>query len=117
MKTIVLSLPTFFTRVPDQSIVASPTFESTSEAARGDTMISGMRGSGWCAVHLPQGGTVSVNVYKAVELGEGFRPWWIDPSTGGRVLVRTSERVSQVPVEFKAPDPAMRDWILMIERA
>jgi len=118
MKSITLSLPNFFTRVPDQSLIASHTMEPVSRDERGDVMISGMRGEGWCAVHLPRGGKVSVNLHTALNLGEGFRPWWIDPKTGGRTIVHTGDLVSRQPVEFEAPSSncGQNDWILLVEQ-
>jgi hypothetical protein len=118
MKSIMLSLPNYLTRVPDQSIIASPTFESASEAERGDSMISGMRGDGWCAVHLPEGGTVSVRLNKALEVGSKFRSWWIDPKTGGKTIFQTTDCVTLDPMEFK-PSPSkgkQNDWLLLIEQ-
>jgi hypothetical protein len=92
--------------------------EPVDSAERGDAMISGMRGEGWCAVHLPRGGKVSVNLHKALRLDEGFRPWWIDPKTGGRMMTHTADLVSHQPVEFEAPSSScsQNDWILLIEQ-
>jgi hypothetical protein len=118
MRTIVLSLPNFFTRVPDRSVIASQSLEPVSRDKRGDAMISGMRGESWCAVYLPRGGKVSVNLHTALNLGEGFRPWWIDPKTGGRMIVHTEDIVSIQPVEFEAPSSncGQNDWILLVEQ-
>jgi hypothetical protein len=119
MKSIMMSLPSFFSRVPDQSIIASPIMEAESEAERGDEMVSGMKGDGWCAVHLPKGGRVSVNLHKSLPLGQAYRSWWIDPKTGGRAIDQSGKCVALDPAEFVSPksNGAQNDWLLLIEHA
>lgn len=118
MKSIMLSLPNYLTRVPDQSIIASPTFEPVNRTERGDRMISGMRGDGWCAVHLPEGGMVSVKLHKALKVGVKSRSWWIDPKSGGKTIFRTADCVTLEPVDFESPvsNNKQRDWLLLIEQ-
>ena len=118
MRKIVLSLPSFFTRVPDQTLIASPTWESDMEAERGDSMISAMRGKGWCAVHLPRGGKVLIHLHKALKIGGTYRAWSIDPNTGGKTLISAAKTVSYEALELNLPlvDRSHRDRIVLVEQ-
>lgn len=117
MRQICLSLPNYFTRVPDSSFILSETHEPTDGSRAGDKLIQGMRGDGWAMVHLPHGGTVNIDVSGALGAKKrGWKSWWIDPRTGGRE-VNESERQNSVQADFTAPRGLgnNEDWLLLLE--
>ncbi|RSH90754.1 hypothetical protein EHS25_009929 [Saitozyma podzolica] len=117
MRTITLSLPNYFTRIPDDSFILSDRNEPSDGTPAGDKLVLGMRAKGWAGVHLPYGGHVEVDLEKALPSeGEGeYRAWWIDPRTGGKETIGKGK--SDGPIKgsrrFEAPDK--EDWLLLLE--
>lgn len=119
MKSIMLSIPNFLSRVPDNSFILSDRNEVEGKPA-GDKLIQGMKGKGWAMVHLPYGGSVEIDLNEALDDGEGgeggkYRGWWIDPKTGGREIFEEGEIKGKK--EFKSPSEGSlkTDWLLYIE--
>ncbi|ORY24577.1 hypothetical protein BCR39DRAFT_320021 [Naematelia encephala] len=113
MRRIFLSLPSYFTSRPDQSMIVSDTNEG-----QGDKLISGLRGDGWAMVHLPYGGTVDVDISKALpdlKDGKGWRGWWIDPKSGGRSTFGIGEETGAKSFEAPSGGSLECDWILLLE--
>lgn len=118
MRQICLALPNYTSRVPDSSFILSDTNEPKDGSRAGDKLIQGMRGDGWAMVHLPHGGTINLNLTKALPVGtnEGWKAWWIDPRTGGRECFQTSkEPASQVSFTAPAAHGEDSDWLLFVE--
>lgn len=120
MRQICLSLPQYFTRVPDSTFILSDTLEPDDGSPAGDRLIQGMRGTGWAMVHLPYGGTVRLDMRKALSDTriECWKAWWIDPRTGGRELFQPAGN-HEVHVSFTSStttkDDSDNDWLLYIE--
>lgn len=115
MRRIMLSLPKYFDRIPDQSIILSSTNEPEDGTWAGDKLISGMRSEGWAMVHLPYGGEVEVHLGLAGFTERKWRAWWIDPRCGGReVGVKGGGGDAKA---FKSPTSGSLDddWLLLIE--
>lgn len=113
LRRIVESLPDFFERVPDQSIIVSPKQETTGEWL-GDKLISGMRSTTWVAVHLPRGGEVQVRLDRTV-LGDKWRALWLDPKTGAREVF-DSGTAETLTARSPTGGSIDEDWILLVER-
>ena len=80
-RRIITSLPRWWTRIPDPSILAdSPETDGMlSAAARSAT-------GDWILAYLPGRATVSVHMDKLVSGGEA-EAFWIDPKTGDRTRI------------------------------
>ena len=112
----MLSLPDYFARVPDQSIILSSTHEDDGLA--GNKLVSAMRAQTWALIHLPYGGSVEIDVKKGLSDFVGpWNAWWIDPRSGGRHIFLQETSLS-TPVVLRAPTGgSLRDdWLLLIER-
>lgn len=114
MRSIMVSLPNYFDRVPDQSFIVSSTNEPTDGSRAGDKLISGMRSKGWAAVHLPYGGQVEIDLEKA-KISTKWRAWWINPKTGGREVFKRGEGGGQLKVEAPSGGTLDDDWLLLVE--
>ncbi|KAL7418636.1 hypothetical protein Q5752_007094 [Cryptotrichosporon argae] len=110
---ILVGLPEYFSRVPDQSLILSSTNEPEPPALAGDKLISACRGKGWAIVHLPYGGDVEVDL-KGVKGSHGWRAWWIEPKSGGREIFATGDDDKRA---FAAPSGGSLDddWLLLVE--
>jgi hypothetical protein len=116
MRRICLSLPSFFSRMPNSSFILSDTMEPKDGSRAGDKLISGMIGEGWSMVHLPYGGGVDVDIGAALSGSTEYRAWWIDPRTGGREIFEEG-KVRSGAKHFHAPPEGAQedDWLLYIE--
>jgi hypothetical protein len=116
MRRIMLSLPDYFSRIPDQKFITSDTEEPADGTAAGDKLISGMRGEGWAMVYLPYGGSVEVDLSKALPDQAQWRAWWINPRTGARESFEKGEEPKGVR-SFKSPTQGSLgdDWLLLVE--
>lgn len=105
------SLPGFFDRIPDQSIILSDTVEPKGgKTVAGEELISGMRSVKglWIMVHLPFGGEVKVDL-SVLCTEKKWRGWWIDPRVGSR------ESFGWVEGHFASvAAPDKQDWLLYI---
>jgi hypothetical protein len=115
MRTITLSLPNYFTRIPDDSFILSDRNEPSNGTPAGDKLVLGMRGKGWAGVHLPYGGHVEVDLEKALDTAGEYRAWWIDPRTGGKETIGKGKTDGPIKGSrsFEAPDK--EDWLLLLE--
>lgn len=89
MRKIMLSLPNYLSRVPDQTLVLSDTNEPADGSRAGDKLVSGTRADGWAMVHLPYGGKVALDLKKALpgcKTGTMWRAWWVDTKCGAREM-------------------------------
>ncbi|BEI82007.1 hypothetical protein CcaverHIS002_0211670 [Cutaneotrichosporon cavernicola] len=112
-KNILLDLPCYFSRVPDQSFIVSDTGEREGERA-GDTLVSGMRADDWAAVHLPYGGTVQVDLALAIPSAKGWKAWWVDPRCGGREVFETGNNLGVRAFSAPSAGTLSDDWILLL---
>jgi hypothetical protein len=120
MRAILLFLPNYFTRIPDQNFITSSTNESADGSRVGDKLISGMRGEGWAMVHLPHGGSVEVDLQKALPgsetaVGKEYRAWWVDPRTGGKETLGKGKSDGPIKGRKKFTAKDNEDWLLLLE--
>ncbi|WWD01007.1 hypothetical protein V866_007945 [Kwoniella sp. B9012] len=118
IKQIMLTLPDYVSRVPDQTFITSATGETDSDRPAGNALVSGMRGSGWAMVCLPFGGHVELDVKKALPNCPGdFRAWWIDTKCGGKSLIGSYSTSDDVVRTFSSPTNGSKneDWLLLLE--
>jgi hypothetical protein len=116
MRRICLSLPNFFTRVPDSSFILSNTLEPRDGTRAGDSLVSGMRGEGWAMVHLPYGGNVEVDLVAALPGSQQYKAWWIDTRTGGREVFGGGKVIPGSKVfESSTGGTLEDDWLLLLE--
>lgn len=76
-----------------------------------------MSGEGWAMVHLPLGGSVDVDVGRALPGSTSYRAWWVDPRIGSKVLAaREVEVDGETTTLFEAPSGGdiEHDWILYL---
>lgn len=117
LRRIVLSLPYFHTRQPDQSFIVSSTNEPQDGKPAGDRLIGGMRGKGWAMVHLPYGGDVTIDLARALPGVDRWNAWWINPRDGGRLPPFEKGESSTGEKTFTAPSGGdlKNDWLLYID--
>lgn len=110
------SLPDYFDRVPDQTLIVSPIIKEEGDRPIGDKLVGAMRSTSWVAVHLPHGGGVEVRLDKAI-VSDRWRAAWIDPRTGA---CETFKRESAGGETLRARSPTEgsidQDWILLVQR-
>lgn len=113
----MLALPNFYSRIPDQTVIVSSTNEPADGSPASDKLISGMRGDGWAMVHLPYGGTVTVDLAKALPRVGGWNAWWINPRDGSRLSPFTSDDHREQQ-SFTSPTEGdlRNDWLLYIDQ-
>lgn len=111
----MLSLPNFDSRTPSQSLILSETNDKPNELA-GDKLVSAMRGNGWTMVHLPYGGTVEVDLKRALPFGQPWRAWWVDTKCGAKSVFARGN-VEDGSKVFTAPTGGSKedDWLLLLE--
>lgn len=116
LRKLMLSLPDYFSRVPDNSFIILQ-----QEEQKGHRFISGMRGDSWALVHLPTGGSVMIDLIKAFpqfrQHGR-FRTWWLDPKDGSRRVQdrgETSAIVGCTTREAPSSGCLDSDWVLLLE--
>jgi hypothetical protein len=116
LRRIMLDLPGYHARRPNNSYILSDTKEPGDGTPAGPELISGMSGPGWAMVHLPFGGSVVIDVSLAIPGGSTFRAWWIDPRVGSKVIALHTESVT-ASREFTAPTGGSieNDWLLYVE--
>jgi hypothetical protein len=101
MRRICLTLPSFFSRMPNSSFILSDTMEPKDGSRAGDKLM----------VHLPYGGGVDFDIGAALPGSTEYRARWMDPRTGGREIfeegkVRSGAKHFQAPREGAQED----DW-------
>jgi hypothetical protein len=109
------SLPDYFDRIPDQSLVLSSTSEPTDDSPAGDKLVSAMRSSSWLAVHLPHGGEVNVRLDKDVLPGQ-WRAWWMNPKLGSKEVFKRGSDQSNLTARSPTQGSIDEDWILFVDR-
>lgn len=109
------SLPDYFDRVPDQSLIISSTNEPTDGSSAGDKLVGAMRSTTWLAVHLPHGGEVEVRLDKEVLPGK-WRAWWMNPKTGAKEVFDRGSGEATLKVRSPTEGSIDEDWILFIDR-
>jgi hypothetical protein len=117
LKRIMLDLPNFHARRPNSSFIQSDIKDSHDGSPAGSELISGMSALGWAMVHLPFGGSVTINLVLALPDAVEFRAWWIDPRVGSKVIGVHKEPVA-ASRNFIAPSEGSinDDWLLYLER-
>lgn len=116
MRNIMLALPNYFSRMPDQSFILSGTNEPIDGSRAGDKLISGTRADGWAMVHLPYGGEVTIDIGKALPGKVGaWRAWWVDTKCGAKELDQSGK--GQHVEKFVSPSEGTLkdDWLLLVE--
>lgn len=118
LKRIMLDLPNFHARRPDNSFIQSDTREPADGSPAGSELISGMSAPDWAMVHLPFGGSVTIDLTLALPGAATFRGWWIDPRVGSKVIAIHTSPVN-ASWEFEAPTGGSidDDWLLYLEHA
>lgn len=112
-KRFLLSLPGYFSRIPDQTFITSDTHEQAGKLA-GDALVSGMRADGWAAVHLPYGGDVEVDMTKAIPGAASWKAWWFDPRSGGREVFVGGDKLGRRAFSAPSAGSLTDDWILLV---
>ncbi|KAL8291354.1 hypothetical protein RQP46_002332 [Phenoliferia psychrophenolica] len=108
VRRLILSLPSFPSRVPDQSFILSNTHEG-----EGDSLVSGLRAGSreWALVYTPKGEPVDVDasVFGGRALGKAE---WFDP----RTEERTGIEVVDGSWKFTPPSAGSieDDWVLVL---
>jgi hypothetical protein len=115
MRKILESLPDYFDRVPDQSLILSSTEEPSDGSRAGDNLISAMRSKTWLAVHLPHGGDVEVRLDKETLPGR-WRAWWMSPKNGAREVFERGDGGETFKATSSTQGSIDEDWILFIDR-
>lgn len=119
LQKFFLSLPDFMTRKPDSSMILSDTFEPTDGTLAKDKLIAGLKAKSWSMIHLPYGGTVEVDLTRALDSSpKGYRAWWVDPKTGGKAsLDKGAVAVAEPKRSFTSPSEGsiVNDWVLLLE--
>lgn len=109
------SLPDYFERVPDQSLILSSTNEPTGGSPAGDKLISAMRSTSWLAVHLPHGGEVEVRLDEKV-LPDKWRAWWMNPKSGSKEVFERGSGSHSLKARSSTEGSIDQDWILYVDR-
>ena len=115
LRKILESLPDYFDRVPDQSLVLSSTNEPTDGSPAGDKLIGAMRSKTWLAVHLPHGGDVEVSLDKET-LPAKWRAWWMIPKTGSKEVFQKGDGGESLKVSSPTQGSIDTDCILYVDR-
>jgi hypothetical protein len=115
MRKILESLPDYFDRVPDQSLILSSTNEPSDGSRAGDKLISAMRSKTWVAIHLPHGGDVQVRLDKETLPGR-WRAWWMSPKNGAREVFERGDGGEAFSATSPTQGSIDEDWILFIDR-
>ncbi len=103
VRALIESRP-YFSRVPDQSLVAN--------ALEGADRIAATRGQGYAFVYSAQGRKFTVNMGKIS--GARVKAWWYNPRTGTASVIDTFEN-SGVQ-EFTCPSEGFgSDWVLALD--
>jgi hypothetical protein len=104
----MLSRP-YLTRIPDQSILASP-------AGEGEAHVRATRDSdgSYAFVYVPLGQPVTVGLDKLA--GEKIKAWWYDPRHGTAQEIGVFEKKGSI--EFKPPIQGRgNDWVIVLDDA
>jgi len=105
VRALIESRP-FFSRVPDQSIVAN--------AMEGPDYISATRGDGYLFVYSAQGRKFTVNPGKIS--GDRVKGYWYSPRDGTSLEIETTS--NQGTHEFVPPSEGFgSDWVLVLDDA
>jgi hypothetical protein len=102
-----MELRPFFTRIPDQSLIASDPGQK-SEHIRATRDAEGR----YAFIYLPTSRPVSVKLSPIS--GDRVRAWWYDPRSG------QAEEVGQYPTSGEQefiPPPDGPDWVLVLDDA
>lgn len=103
VRALIESRP-FFSRVPDQSIVA--------DALEGSDYISATRGDGYLFVYSAQGRRFTANLGKIS--GDRVKGYWYSPRTGTSLEIETIP--NQGTHEFVPPSEGFgSDWVLVLD--
>lgn len=96
----------YFSRVPDQSIVA--------DALTGADHISATRGDGYLFVYSAQGRKFTVRPGKIS--GKKLKGWWYNPRSGDAIAIGTFS--NSRPLDFTCPSEGFgSDWVLVLDDA
>ena len=97
----------FFTRIPDQSLLASP------QPKQPGAYIAATRGDNYAFIYTPYGGSFTMNMGKIS--GKQIRAAWFDPRTGNTEKIGVFD--NKDTKEFDPPNNPERgnDWILIVD--
>lgn len=109
------SLPDYFERVPDQTLILNSTNEPADGSSAGDKLIGAMRSKTWLAVHLPHGGEVEVRLDQEVLPGQ-WRAWWMNPKSGAKEVFERGSGQGRLKARSPTEGSIDEDWILYIDR-
>ncbi len=108
LKNLFLSRP-YFTRIPDQSIVATPQKEDTGH------VIATRDGEGsYAMVYFPTGATTELDL--SMLNGGTLRLWWYDPRTGSAYEALSVVKSNSITVVPPSSGKG-QDWVLVIDDA
>lgn len=109
LKDLMLSRP-YFTRIPDQSVVVSDTFE-------GSAHISGTRDrtGSYVMIYLPLGQQVWVDMNKLS--GSSAIAWWYDPRTGKSTRIEGRFQTNRHQRFVPPSSGRSNDWVLVLDDA
>lgn len=102
-------------------MILSGTNEPTDGSLAEDKLIAGLKAKSWCMIHLPYGGTVTVDLSAALSQGaSGYRAWWVDPKTGGKASLdkgAVQNVENETKRDFVSPSEGRidTDWVLLLE--
>lgn len=116
LRRVIESLPGFYERIPDQSLIVAPLQVEDGDEPLGDTLIGGMRSATWIAAHLPHGGEVTVSLDPAI-FGAQWRAEWLDPKTGAReTFTRDTRGATTLTARSPSEGSIDCDWVLLVIR-
>lgn len=117
MRKIMLSLPNYFSRVPDQDFIVSSTNELDPHVRAGDKLVTGTRADEWALVHLPYGGSISIDLAKALPGNEPsiWRAWWVDTKCGARELCGSGNQRGIFKATTTTSGTLKDDCLLLVE--
>lgn len=103
---LMLSRP-FFSRIPDQSLLASP-----AGTKGGHVRATRASDGSYAMVYIPSQQTVSVRMDRLS--GPELRAWWYDPRTGAAALIGLFPNVG---TQTFTPPATAPDWVLVLDDA
>lgn len=107
LKNLLLSRP-YFTRIPDQSLIASDPGTSYTNHIQATRDSEGS----YALIYLPQNKPVSVDISKIT--GSAKTIWWFDPRTGKSIKGKPAKGTATQPF---TPPSSGQDWVLVIDDA
>jgi len=105
VKALMISRP-FFTRVPDQSILAM-------DASSGENRVQATRGNDYLFVYTGNGRTLTINMGRIG--GSDVNAWWYNPREGTVSMIGTYTNTGTRTFDPPGGQSFGNDWILVVD--